>query len=157
MTEGGKMMNDREHRLNRLKQFITITGEVEHKKRLHSLVFLCEFLGTDLGQDFDFRDYQLYSPTLARDIESADVNELNSKEELISESNFAVVEQLKFESDNTLELLSVLCYLHRVGYTNEQLPVKIEELKPELSNSFDRAYELAEKHFSIKVKQLAHK
>jgi len=166
-------MDDRNDRLRKLKDLLNAAnGAVEDTSRLHNLVFLCEYAGTDLGQDFDFQYYRLYSPTLARDLDIAVESELvNQAEESgkvslrtdkirkssqLKEPGFVLVEKLSTEKSDTLEVLSVLCYLYKVGYSEDQLETKLEELKPELKGCFVKAYDLAERHFSIKAKMLAH-
>jgi len=166
-------MDDRNDRLSKLQNLLNAaSGEVENTTKLHSLVFLCEYAGTDLGQDFDFQYYRLYSSTLARDldiaVESGLVNRAGEagkvslsndktrKPSQIKEPGFSIVEKLSSEQSNTLEVLSVLCYLHKVGYSEDELQSKLKDLKPELKTCFTKAYTLAERHFSIKARMLAH-
>ncbi len=125
-----------------------------------------------MGQDFDFQYYRLYSPTLARDLENAvksdlvsqagesgKVSLLNNKAHKASpqsDHGLAVIEKLSNEKSNTLEVLSVLCYLHKVGYSEDQVRSKLDDLKPEFKSCFGKAFELAERLFSIKIRALAH-
>lgn len=144
-------------------------GEVESTPKFHSLVFLCQYAGTDLQQDFDFQCYRLFSQTLARDLDravasgqidragdSGKISKNVRKSTRQKPDGIAVVSKLHSESDNTLEVLAVLCYLHKVGYTNDELASKLDELKPEFRNCFTKAFSLAASVFSIRPKMLAH-
>lgn len=63
---------DRIERLNRLETFFQwVGGSITGRKKLHKLIYLSQALGFDLGQEFIFHFYGVYSPSLSKDLEMA--------------------------------------------------------------------------------------
>ena len=59
-------------RLGRLRQLVQAAGgEIEGRKKLHKVAYLCQRQGLDLGQDFMFHMYGVFSPSLAEDLNEA--------------------------------------------------------------------------------------
>jgi uncharacterized protein YwgA len=147
--------------------FAAAGGKVEGRTKLHKLAYLCQVAGDDLGQDFIFHLYGVFSPSLDLDIERGILWGLLKEERgagnlvityLCTDPSqsakkgpgFALVSQLANEPSRVLELLSTIAYLDRVGYSNEELEEKLKELKGHLQKFENQAWRLAEKHFEIK-------
>lgn len=152
-------------------------GDVEGRKKLHKLVYLCQLKGTDLGQEFVFYMYGVYSPSLAHDLRAAiqwGLLEEDPKEEDRTEdipylihvrvpkkpdyiarggdgSDWDIVWELRDESATMLEVLSTIVYLWECNYQGRKLHRKLQELKPHLKQHYSSAYRLAEQHFNIEV------
>ena len=63
---------DRLAKLTRLRRLVEEAGgEIEGRKKLHKLVYLCQRANVDLDQSFVFHMYGVYSPSLALDLKSA--------------------------------------------------------------------------------------
>ena len=63
---------DKLRRLGQLQRLVQAAGgQVDGRKKLHKLAYLCQRKGTDLGQEFQFHMYGVYSPSLARDVDAA--------------------------------------------------------------------------------------
>ena len=149
-------------RLSKLSQLLTaVGGQVEGRKKLHKLVYLCQAAGIELGQDFIFHYYGVYSPTLAADVERGEKWEMlkesqKSETYVIAatetadpEDDFSVAAKLAGESPRVLEVLSTIVYLNDVGYSKNELPSKLNELKGHLNIEFSRAKTLARENFDI--------
>lgn len=155
-------------RIEKLERLLNAAGgAIKGRVKLHKLVYLCQSKGTDLGQDFHFHLYGVYSPTLEFDIEWAiDRNLIETKtganNQIITmlrekikktsskeEPGFALVKQLINEPSQVLELLSTIVFLHNQGFSNEEFVSKLKELKGHLFKYDKRSWLLAKKYFDI--------
>ena len=164
---------DKLERLGRLRKLVEIAGgEIEGRKKLHKLAYLCQQVGTDLGQSFMFYMYGVYSPSLAQDVEAAVewnliVERPSGEGHVIScgpenlepadsdlrttEAGFEVVKNLANQSPAMLEVVSTIVYLRDAGYCGADLEKKLSELKGHLSVLFPQATELAKTYFNVDV------
>ena len=162
-------------RLDRLRRLVEAAGgKVDGRKKLHKLVYLCQRSGTDLGQAFQFHMYGVYSPSLAQDVDAATTWGL-LEEDLSAgapyeirlpsnsqdagpgstaagdEAGFRRVRTVAGESSGTLEVLSTIVYLWGIGVRGHDLAESLRDLKGHLQSSFDTAFDLANRHFEIRV------
>lgn len=165
---------DKLTRLSRLRRLVEEAGgEIRGRKKLHKLAYLCQQAGTDLGQSFLFHMYGVYSPSLAQDIEVAELwnvltetpsdsdgyviglGEEKLEEEAASSKDdtrgFSIVAKLAAQPPAVLEVMSTIVYLGDAGYYGDRLEAKLTELKGHLSSCFSRAYDLADKYFGIEA------
>ena len=165
---------DKLMRLKQLQRLVQAAGgQVDGRKKLHKLAYLCQRKGTDLGQAFQFHMYGVYSPSLAQDVDAATSWELLEEEPLAGgsyeirlsqdsqaaqftslaagEDGFRTVEALAGESSTTLEVLSTIVYLWSLGFRGAGLKKSLRDVKDHLMPRFDDAFELAEQHFDIRI------
>ena len=166
---------DKLRRLGQLQRLVEAAGgRVDGRKKLHKLAYLCQREGTDLGQDFRFHMYGVYSPSLARDVGAAVAWELLREDRLeegsyeihllqesqtvafessaADEAGFRTVQVLAGQSSPTLEVLSTIVYLRDLGLRGGGLKKSLHDVKGHLQSLFDGAFELADKHFDIRTK-----
>lgn len=142
-------------------------GSVNGKKKLQKLAYLCQAFGTDLGFDFTFHYYGVYSPTLSALLQDAEeaqqisvvesdsspvrITLLEPTEDFPAQaaSGLNLVAQLKDKSARVLEVLSTIVYLKERGYVGTDLQAKLQQLKGHLSIYYQEAFRLAEQHFGI--------
>ncbi len=156
-------------RIERLENLFQWTGgHIAGRKKLHKLIYLSQALGFDLGQEFIFHFYGVYSPSLSKDLEIARSWGLIEEEKSgggyrysLTASRVAqldgcefeevkrIIAGLKEEPTAVLEVLSTIVFLDVRGYTGLQIEKKLEELKKHLSSHFDDAFRLAEEIFGI--------
>ncbi len=171
-------MLDCSERLACIKGIFEIAGEkIETRKKLHKLVYLLQELGIELNQDFTFHHYGVFSPTLANDLSLASAEDTGFLEES-RDSQGAYVYELKQTSESNtesivrsfvseedpilrdlvskqpryLEVLSTIVYLYRNHYRGERLVAKLKELKPDLGNYFDEAFQQAKEIYDFSIK-----
>jgi len=160
-------------RLNRLYALVeSAGGHVDGRKKLHKLAYICQHVGTDLGQTFMFHMYGVYSPSLAEDLAAAtrwnvlaetnqggDSFEIGVGSErpdgqtialLVSEPGFAKVRELAKQPPAMLEVLTTILYLWNTGYRGDRLAEKLRELKGHLGSYFPTAFKLANEHFGVR-------
>ncbi|MBI3966542.1 MAG: hypothetical protein HY329_12990 [Chloroflexi bacterium] len=164
---------DKLARLARIQQLIEeCGGTIDGRKKLHKLAYLCQRAGTDLDQIFKFHYYGVFSPSLTQDIETATdwrlIDEAQCNEgfhlslgqerlpdiyRVIGQETVGleVAKELARQSPQMLEALTTILYLYDQGYVAARLHEKLEELKPHLSRLFPIAYNLAEKHFGLRL------
>lgn len=161
---------DKLSRIKKINQLLTAAGgKVIGRKKFHKLAYLCQEAGTDLGQSFVFHYYGVYSPSLADDLSLAErwkeitetqegpsyVIELNPELHPGKETDFSgglkVAQALAGEEPAVLEVLSTIIYLDRHDFSGQNLVGKLEDLKGHLKKYFERALQLASKHYQITV------
>ena len=165
---------DKLRRLGQLQRLVQAAGgQVDGRKKLHKLAYLCQRKGTDLGQEFQFHMYGVYSPSLARDVGAATAWELLQEELLprgayeirlpqgsqvdqfnspsTGEDGFCMARALAGESSPTLEVLSTIVYLWDLGFRGERLETLLRGVKGHLESLFARSFDLASQHFGIQV------
>ncbi len=147
-------------------------GKIRSKKKLHKLVYLLQQAREDFDQDFTFHYYGVFSPSLARDIDSAkelgligieqhqsgygyDISltpavEVGKIAELGSRGQ-GILGDLADKDAQLLEVLSTIVYLDRNFYHGSELKQKLKALKPDLSVHYEEAYGLATKLFAIEL------
>ena len=162
------------HRLGRLQRLVqAAAGPIDGRKKLHKLAYLCQRKGTDLGQTFHFHMYGVYSLSLARDVGAAKA--WNLLEEVPSgggsyeislnrdplptefqsaadEAGYRTVQELAGEASTTLEVLSTVVYLWDLGFRGGNLRESLLGVKGHLEFRFGDAFELADKHFGIRMR-----
>jgi uncharacterized protein YwgA len=144
-------------------------GEIDGRKKLHKLAYLCQRAGTDLGQGFVFHMYGVYSPSLSHDVElaaawhylretvepGASQYEISLGQEkpdeqslhaVTDQAGFNLVKNLARESASVLEVLTTIVYLWDAGYRDDRLPTKLHDLKGHLSSYFSHASTLAQNY-----------
>lgn len=145
-----------------------VGGSVEGRKKLHKLVYLCQQKGLDLGQDFIFHEYGVYSPGLAEDLQQAATWDVLREEPVNTggmtryrislggefhpvtlENDAPFLPELAQESPSVLEVLGTIVFLKGNGHEGAELRERLRDLKGHLENHFDRAFELAAVHFGI--------
>ena len=157
------------NQLDRVKQLLQAAGsQVEGKKKFQKLAYLCQVKGTDLGLDFTFHYYGVYSATLnellyegqqwniieltAPEPEATVTISLKTADQqsaTISEPGFRLVSDLKDQEARVLEVLSTIVYLSEEGYSTEEIKEKLPQLKGHLKGFYPKAYALARQHFHI--------
>ena len=165
---------DKLTRLDRLQRLVQAAdGQVDGRKKLHKLVYLCQRSSTDLGQAFQFHMYGVYSPSLAQDVDAAASWGLLEEEALADgsyeirlpqdfqptqfgssgtgEDGFRTVRELADQPSATLEVLSTIVYLWGLGFRGSALKKPLHDVKGHLQSLFDDAFGLAEKHFDIRI------
>lgn len=161
---------DKLARLQKINQLLSAAGgKVTGRKKFHKLAYLCQEAGTDLGQSFVFHFYGVYSPSLADDLNLAErwkeitetpeglsyVIELNPElhpdKETSFSGGFKIAQALSGEEPAVLEVLSTIVYLDRHDFSGQNLVKKLEDLKGHLKKYFERALQLASKHYQITV------
>lgn len=162
---------DKLERMYRLRRLIEMAGgQLDGRKKLHKLAYLCQQAGTDLGQSFIFYMYGVYSPSLAQDMEAASewnlITERPSGEGYVigcgpedldppaadfraPEAGFEVVKRLAGQTPAMLEVVSTVVYLWDAGYRSADLEKKLVELKGHLSSMFSPAKDLAKTYFEF--------
>lgn len=160
---------DKIERMERLENlFQWAGGHIAGRKKLHKLIYLSQALGFDMGQEFIFHFYGVYSPSLSKDLEIARSWGLIKEEESgggyrysltdsrvarLDDCEFVEVKRkiakLKQEPAAVLEVLSTIVFLDESDYTLPQIEKKLEELKKHLRSHFDDAFRLAEENFKI--------
>jgi hypothetical protein len=167
---GGTWKMDKLVRLARLSLLVEAAGgQVEGRKKLHKLAYLCQRAGTDLGHGFAFHMYGVYSPSLPQDVEAAEAwgyitEKVNAKAgkydialdakgrnhekeaEAPNEVGFELVRKLANESPTTLEVLTTIVYLWDAGYRDQKLHEKLHDVKGHLAAQFGHSFELAQRH-----------
>jgi len=157
-------------RLARLSLLIEAAGgQVEGRKKLHKLAYLCQRTGTDLGHGFAFHMYGVYSPSLPHDVEAARAWEYvtetvdpkagkydialgakgkhhEQEADSPNPAGLTLVRALAGESAAVLEVLTTIVYLWDAGYREPKLGAKLLELKGHLESLVPRAFELAQRH-----------
>lgn len=168
-------MNDSKKRINKLASLLESVPkrQIKTKKKLHKLVYLLQEAGLDFDHEFKFHHYGVFSPTLAGDLESQASLEVGAvfqqdssgyddgyiiglsedfespEEESIESSYLGLIESLAGEHPRLLEALSTIVYLDRRYFKGDGLKSSLHELKPKLTSYYEKAYELAEKHYEI--------
>ena len=135
---------DKLMRLDRLQRLVQAAdGQVDGRKKLHKLVYLCQRSGTDLGQAFQFHMYGVYSPSLAQDVDAAASWGLLEEEALADgsyeirlpqdfqpaqfgsyatgEDGVRTVRELADQPSAILEVLSTIVYLWDLGFRGSAL------------------------------------
>lgn len=164
---------DKITRIDKLVALInTVDGEITGRKKLHKIVYLCQQKGIDLGQDFIFHHYGVYSPSLNEDLQTAEKWELIQEkpvegpmgitykytlnrenkdlpDEVLQERDF--ISLLTEKQPGVLEVLSTIVYLDNQEYSGDKLLEKLEVLKGHLDRYFPEATELAKEMFGINV------
>ena len=161
---------DRLSRLEKLQSFFKACGgEITGRKKVQKLVYLCQSLGINLGQEFIFYHYGVYSPGLSNDLRQAEnwgilteeklgvtykykLNEFNDKlsDELI-QAKQEIINKLAQKAPATLEVLSTIVYLDSMGYSGVSIRDKLLELKGHLKSFFTEAMEIACNTFGITI------
>lgn len=159
---------DRLLRLEKLKSFFSACGkEISGRKKIHKLVYLTQALGVNMGQEFIFHYYGVYSPSLSGDLQQAKNWDILTEnrvgtlykyklkegmekpgDETIQEKR-EIINELARKTPAVLEVLSTMVYLHRMDYPKEEIKNKITELKGHLSSFFSEATGMAHKYFDI--------
>ncbi len=139
-------------------------GEVDGRKKLQKLVYLCQKAGANLGYSFGFHFYGVYSAELAFDVRAATTWRILSEEQSergsyrlkigkedlaflsdagdIAESGLHAVQRLRDEPPGLLEALSTIVYLRELGYDDERVCRMLKDLKGHLEGFFDAAFRL---------------
>lgn len=159
---------NKQDRVKLIKDFFRlVNGEVRGRKKIHKLFFLYQAKGMNLGQDFIFHHYGVYSPSLGADLQQAQewglieedlvgntyiIRLKESKEEDTGSSlkeyeNF--IQLLAGKPAQLLEVLSTLVYLQQEGFKDGVLFNKLNELKGHLEFYFEEAFKLAEEVYGI--------
>ncbi|MCK4626625.1 MAG: hypothetical protein KAV00_15005 [Phycisphaerae bacterium] len=147
--------------------------KIQSKKKIHKLVYLLQKLGEDFDQDFVFHHYGVFSPSLARELESAERNKRVSiaeptpdkwgytirlvdgaegiSEELLSKGAKDALALLEACEPQLLEVLSTIVYLDRSFFAGQELRDKLQELKPDLAKHYDEAFKLAAGLYEIRT------
>ena len=120
-------------------------GSIDGRKKLHKLVYICQYLGLDLDQSFVFHYYGVYSPSLAAVLDVAkewnvleeslvgDSYRIRLGSEVIEEEeaglsaqafDYSVLKELAGKSASTLEVLTTILYLYSNGYRGQALAVQ---------------------------------
>ncbi len=164
-------------RIGKLRALVrAVGGRIDTRKKFHKLVYLLQQKGEDFGEDYSFYDYGPYSPTLAADLELASdqqigaieakeshsvgyrkyhyvlptgMNEWWGTEIPLSTEAVGLATELSQEDSRLLEVLGTIVYLDRRHYKERALRDKLQELKPKLSDFFEKAFDLAKKHFGV--------
>ena len=164
---------DKLKRLEKLKDFFdAIGGEIDGRKKIHKIIYLCQKKGIVFGQDFIFHYYGVFSPGLSSDLQQAeqwgiieekqiehswgisyslklkeaDQNE-NYQEDILKHKDF--ITRIAKEKASVLEVLSTIVYLFHEGYSNEDIESKLADLKGHLDNFFPVAKKLAKELYDI--------
>lgn len=161
-------------KLQNLTRFVFASGKKVSAKKLQKLAFLCQFADTELGQDFEFQHYEVFSSTLVRDLQAAQeaglieicgngeaatfsvalVDNLSSQLTESTEQGLKTIVAIRDESIESLDVLSTVCYLRKVGYSDAEIDSKLQELKGEFKDCFAKAISLANQHFAQKARDL---
>lgn len=156
-------------RIEKLRVLLnTVGGNIHSRKKLHKMVYLLQshIQGEDFDQDFIFHYFGVFSPTLARDLDSATeekliLEELVDEEYVISLSTETVgavklcsrmeslAQQLSRKTPQLLETLSTIVYLSKDYYEGQALKDKLARLKPKLRKYYKDAFKLALSEFGI--------
>ena len=165
---------DRFERLGKLVKLIeAVGGTINSKKKLHKMIYILQFAGEDFDQNYTFHHYGVFSPTLAKDLDIAysdgflaitssapygfNINITDRTQDdffkniTIDKQMISLAEKLVKEEPRLLEALSTIIYLDENYYSRDSLKFKLEELKPDLSDFYDKAFRLAKELFSIEV------
>lgn len=166
---------DRLEKLTRLRRLVEEAGgEIEGRKKLHKLVYLCQRANVDLDQSFVFHMYGVYSPSLALDLKTAtqwgllnetpqgdayhirlgdlriDAARIDDRDHPL---DYAIARALAPESATVLEALSTIVYLYDNQYRGDDLGKKLESLKGHLRKDFPRAFALAGAHYGLRPEE----
>lgn len=167
---------DRLEKLTRLRRLVEEAGgEIEGRKKLHKLVYLCQRANVDLDQSFVFHMYGVYSPSLALDLKSAigwgllqempqgdafyirlgdlriDAAKTDDRDQPL---DYSIAHSLAGESATVLEALSTIIYLYDNQYRGDDLRKKLESLKGHLRRDFPKAFALAEAHYNLRPEEI---
>ena len=149
-------------------------GEIHTRKKLHKLVYLFQQSGENFDQSYQYLHYGVFSPTLASDVDLARSFKLIAEEgdensgfiltlnreswesqnqsmEFTSTKTTSLLEALKDEEPQLLEVLSTVVYLSKNGYTKNDLRSKLVELKPKLKGYYSKAYRFAREYCEVDV------
>ncbi|MBS3969481.1 MAG: hypothetical protein KGZ94_05120 [Clostridia bacterium] len=164
---------DKITRIDKLVALVnTVGGEITGRKKIHKIVYLCQQKGIELGQDFIFHHYGVYSPSLSDDLQQAEKWELieekimegpmgmtykytlngeseDFKNDVLKEKEF--ISLLAEKQSGVLEVLSTIVYLDNQGYSGDKLLEKLDVLKGHLDGYFPEAIELAKEMFNIHI------
>jgi hypothetical protein len=150
----------------------SLGGSIRGRKKLQKIVYLLQAAGVEFGQEYVFWHYGVFSKTLASDlsflVQSGDVAETLQQEgeyEYFEVSLAAseitngcdelektdLIRKLADKKPRCLELLSTIVYLHRKGFSGEDVKCRLHELKEHLLDDASEAFDIARSDFSIEV------
>lgn len=162
-------------RISRLHKLVELAGgKIDSRKKLHKLVYLVQFSGEDLDQDFIFHNFGVFSPSLANDLDVAKRGDEKVLDETYNVVGYIIstvpdndeswladvdfdkksvmlIRALAEKEPRLLEVLSTIVYLSDNYYSGVELKRKLKSLKPKLTSFYSEAFELAKKHFRIKT------
>ena len=161
-------------RIDRLQLLLEEAGgEIWSKKKLHKLVYLLQQAGENFAQDFKYHNFGVFSPTLANDLEFAESTAkiiiekpqggawgytVRLGEEALRQDRVPISDKARHlimclveREPQFLETLSTIVYLNRNYYHGKALRQKLGELKPDLSQRYDEAFNLAKELFQIDI------
>lgn len=162
-------------RINKLASLLESVPDkrIETKKKLHKLVYLLQEMGLNFEHEFKYHHYGVFSLSLANDLDLGEDDtgetlfiqsktdndwgytielkeDFKSPEEtFIESSHLELIKSLAGEEPQLLEVLSTIVYLDRRYFKGEGLTSTLHELKPKLTNFYEQAFKLAEKHYEI--------
>lgn len=148
-------------------------NEIRSRKKFHKLVYLVQEAGEDFDQDFIYHNFGVFSPSVAHDLDEAEkkgfltqvvsgqdkgyticATEKSQKHSnlfvpLLGDNTKRLIDALKNEKPQILEVLSTIVYLSQSHYRGKSIKEKLFELKPKLRDHYPKAFELARKHYRI--------
>ncbi len=152
-------------RIEMLEDLLALLGnERVSWSRLHNIIYLCQGVGIDFQHRFIVNYYGMYSPTLnydarfSRNIKdtSIDVDKhgfklKNGTKEYNELPKLDFIKEINSQDSDMLKVLSLIVYLGKNDYRNDYIIVKLREMVPYWEDSFEKAIELARKHYGIEV------
>ena len=164
---------NREERISRILELVKCAGgSINSRKKIHKLIYLLQEKNEEFDQNYTFYNYGVFSPTLANDLDYAVrldyLQENVEKDKEYKSYVYALgrkqMEGIEFDKEiknedtfnmlidkepRILEVLSTIVYLHRNHYSRNKLKAKLELLKPNLHEHYEKAFELAKLIFEI--------